>query len=90
MAKKNKISITQQEGVIKISRNDELETTYNIAGLVEDIKKGDTNAQGLANMIAEIMCDCLNCKTASAALHDLDDLKQYFGTYFENIDSFTD
>lgn len=84
--KENKISITQKDGKIEISRNGELESRYHFDATVERIKEGKINAVALANMIAEIMCDCLNCKTASAALKDLNEMEQYRGTYFENID----
>jgi hypothetical protein len=88
--KKQKITITQEDGVITISRNNEVESLYHIDKVVERIKSDEMSTIGLANMIAEIMHDCLNCKSATAALKDLNEKDQYFGTYFENIDSFTD
>lgn len=91
MARKvNKISITQQGGTISIYRNDELEKVYYMEQYMSRIKEGKVSAAGFANFIAEIMHDCLNCKTASSKLTDLDDLEQYYGTYFENIDCFSD
>ena len=88
--KKQKIEITQQDGFIKISRNGEYEQGYNFTKSVERIQDGKMSAVALANMIAEIMHDCLNCKTATATLKDLNDTASYRGTYFENIDQFTD
>lgn len=91
MARKvNKISITQQGGKISIYRNDELEKVYHMDKYMERIKEGKVTASGFGNFLAEIINDCLNCKTASSRLSDLDDLKQYYGTYFENIDQFAD
>ena len=60
------------------------------AKYIERIKEGKVSPEGMANYIAEVIHDCLNCKTASSKLTDLDDLEQYFGTYFENIDQFVD
>lgn len=88
--KKQKITITQENGVITISRNNEVESMYHIDKVVERIKSDKLSTIGLANMIAEIMHDCLNCKSASSTLKDLNEKGQYFGTYFENIDHFTD
>lgn len=88
MARKvNKITINQYQGEIKVYRNDELETQYNLAGYMKRIQEGKITASGFANFIAEIMHDCLNCKTASCKLTDLDGLGQYSGTYFEYIDN---
>lgn len=87
MARKvNKISITQQGGKIRIYRNDELEKVFHLDEYMERIKEGKVTASGFGNFLAEIINDCLNCKTASSSLSDLDDLEQYYGTYFENID----
>lgn len=89
MAKKvNKIDITQQGGIIKISRNGEgPEWTMDVARYMQRIKEGKVTPESMANFIAEIINDCLNCKTASAALSDLDELGQYADdTYFSCID----
>lgn len=88
--KKNKIGIVQKDGVITISRNNEVETRYQLDKVVSSIQSGEMTSIGLANMIAEIMHDCLNCKSAAASLKDLNETDQYNGTYFESIDSFTD
>lgn len=88
--KTNKISITQKDGIIEISRNGELESIYRIDKTYDRIKDGQMREVALANMIAEIMCDCLNCKTASATLKDENARDQYKGTYFESIDHLTD
>ena len=91
MAKKiNKINITQQDGFIKISRNEEYEQGYDLNKVVERIKDDKMSAIGLANWIAEMLNDSLNCKSATATLKDLNDTASYRGTYFENIDQFTD
>lgn len=91
MAQKvNKITINQKDGQIEIYRNDELEKSYDMVMYAERIKSGRVTAIGLANFLAEVINDCLNCKTASSSLHDLNDMEQYYGTYFENIDSFKD
>ena len=82
--KKNSIKITQENGVVKIYRNGEYEKGYDFNRL------GEFSPVGLANMVAEIINDCLNCKSATSTLHDLNDTRSYFGTYFENIDHFTD
>lgn len=91
MAKKiNKIEITQQDGFIKVFRNGEYEQGYDFNNVVERIKEEGMTAVGLANWIAEMLNDSLNCKTASSVLKDLNDKQQYRGTYFEYIDQFTD
>ena len=84
--KKAKIEITQKDGVITISRNGEVETRYNMDRTIELIESGKMTSVGLANMIAEIMYDCLNCKSATASLKDLNETDAYQGTYFETID----
>ena len=84
--KKAKIEIIQKDGVITISRNGEVETRYNMDRAVELIASGKMTSVGLANMIAEIMYDCLNCKSATASLKDLNETDAYQGTYFETID----
>ena len=84
--KKQKITIEQEDGNISIYRNGEFEQSYDLARYVERIKEGEVDAIAVANFIAEIMNDALNCKSASSALHDLNEKKAYFGTYFESID----
>jgi hypothetical protein len=90
MKKTQGIKITQKDGIINIIRLDEVEAIYRINDVVERIKDGKMSSTALANMIAEIMHDCLNCKKAVATLEDLNDTKSYRGTYFEDIDQFTD
>ena len=90
MKKVQGIKITQQDGVISIIRLGEVEAQYHINGIVERIKDDKMSSIALANMIAEIMCDCLNCKKAVATVEDLNDTQSYRGTYFEDIDHFTD
>lgn len=88
--KKQQIKITQKDGVIGIYRLGEMEACYHIDKTVERVKDGKISAVALANMIAEIIHDCLNCEKAVATLEDLNDTKSYRGTYFEDIDVFTD
>ena len=88
--KENKINITQQDGFIKIIRNGEYEQGYDFNKVLERIKDDKMSAVGLANWIAEMLNDSLNCKSATATLNDLNDTASYRGTYFENIDQFTD
>lgn len=82
--KKNKIKITQENGIVRIYRNGEYEKGYDFN------RCSDLTPIALGNMIAEIINDCLNCKSATSTLHDLNDTMSYRGTYFENIDHFTD
>lgn len=82
--KKNLIKITQENGIVRIYRNGEYEKGYDFN------RCSDLTPIALGNMIAEIINDCLNCKTASSSLQDLNDTKSYYGTYFENIDYFND
>ena len=90
MKKTQGIKLTQKDGVIGIYRLGEMEACYHMDKIVERIKDDKMSAVALANMIAEIMHDCLNCKKAVATLEDLNDTKSYRGTYFEDIDQFTD
>lgn len=90
MKKTQGIKITQKDGVIGIYRLGEMEASYHIDKIVQRIKDDKMSAVALANMVAEIMNDCLNCKSAVATLEDLNDTKSYRGTYFEDIDCFTD
>ena len=82
--KKNKIKITQENGIVRIYRNGEYEKGYDFN------RCSNLTPIALGNMIAEIINDCLNCKSATSTLHDLNDTMSYQGTYFENIDHFTD
>ena len=62
MAKKiNKINITQQDGFIKISRNEEYEQGYDLNKVVERIKDDKMSAIGLANWIAEMTKKQVDC-----------------------------
>ena len=84
--KKQKINIEQKDGVIKVYHNDQLAYVYDCNYLIKSIKDDGTNAIGLANELAEMIHDALNCKKASASLKDLNDTRSYRGTYFEQID----
>lgn len=88
MKKQNAIKITQENGKISIYRNGECEHQIFCNRVVERIKQGDLSEIGLANYFAEVINDCLNCKTAVSVVEDLNDTKPYRGTYFEDIDQF--
>ncbi len=88
--KQQAIKITQQDGFVKIHRNGECEQSYDFNIVVKKIESGEMTAISLANFVAELINDSLNCKTASSMLEDLNDCKQYRGSYFEDIDCFTD
>lgn len=91
MAKKvNNIRITQQNGNISIQRNGEFEKSYNFNKICNNVITGNTTPIQLANMVAEIINDSLNCKTAVSTLKDYNETCSYWGTYFENIDHFED
>ena len=91
MAKKtNKMNITQKDGVVEIFRNGELEQIYDFNRWISSITSGTLSNIGLANMVAEIINDCLNCKSTTSALKDLNDKKAYRGTYFDYLDYIQD
>ncbi len=81
------INIEQKDGTIRCYVNGELEYTYDGNFIVERVKEGYMNGINVANLIAEIMHDCLNCKTATAELHDLNEAGNYHDyTYFSSFD----
>lgn len=90
--KTNKIDIIQENGLLQLIRNGELEKTYEFNRVVRLIKEDKIDAVWLANFVAEIMHGCMNCKSASAKLKDLNETYQYSSdpTYFEMIDHFED
>ena len=90
--KKQNLKITQENGFIDITRNGELDYKYDCNRLIERIKSDKLDAVSLANHLAEIMYGCLNCKSATAKLVDLNSRHQFSpdGTYFEHIDYFKD
>ncbi|MBQ2972393.1 MAG: hypothetical protein IJD68_07580 [Ruminococcus sp.] len=90
--KTNKIDIIQESGLLQILRNGELEKSYGFNRIVKLIKEEKIDAVWLANFVAEIMHGCLNCKSASAKLKDLNGRCQFSPdpTYFEMIDQFDD
>lgn len=90
MKKVNKMKITQKDGVIEIYRNDELEQIYDCNRWISSITSGTLSNIGLANMLAEIINDCLNCKSTTSELHDLNDKRAYRGTYFDYLDYIQD
>ena len=76
-----KVKITQKDGVVQVREkySDDLLWTYDFN------QKEKPSAVALANMVAEVINDCLNCKKATSELHDLNDTKSYYGTSFEYI-----
>ena len=88
--KQQAIRMIQQDGVIKIHRNGECEQSYNFNIVVSKVKSGEMTSVELANFVAELINDSLNCKTATSMLEDLNGCNQYRGTYFEDVDCFTD
>ena len=80
----------QKDGKIFVERNEEIEFTLDVNILLKNYADGKTDAIGIANYIAEIINDCLNCKSAKSNLSDENDRRSYNGTYFELIDRFTD
>ncbi len=90
--KTNKIDIIQENGLLQLIRNGELEKTYEFNRVLRLFKEEKIDAVWLANFVAEIMHGCLNCKSASAKLKDLNERHQYSSdpTYFEMIDQFDD
>ena len=84
--KKQNIKITQEDGFVKIHRNGEYEQGYDLNRVVEKIKDGTMTNVSLANWMAELINDALNCTKVSSALTDLNDTKTYRGTYFEGLD----
>ena len=82
---KNKIEleITQENGFIRIYRNGEYEQGYDF--------NRDCSPIATANMVAEIIYDCLNCKNVKPkSLKDLNDSHAYRGSYFEGLDFYAD
>ena len=91
MAKKTKkIKLTQENGIITGYRNEELEFRFDVKNYIKLINEGTVATEAFANRIAELIHDSLNCKTAVATLKDLNDRKEYVGTYFENLDYLED
>lgn len=89
--KKNQITIKQKDGYVEISRNGEAEQTYDWNRICRMIQEGKQSPISMANWFAEIVCDCLNCRSASnVLLHDLNDTMSYRGSYFEMIDVLED
>lgn len=75
----NNIIINQEDGFITIIRNGDEEHCIDINSTFSRIKGGDTSPVAIANWIAEMLYDCLNCKTASCEIYDLNDTRSYFG-----------
>ena len=84
---RQKINITQQDGKITVSDNNGVVTIYDMNRVIEGIENGNIDDVYLANMVAEIMHDCLNADRMSCKLHDCNDRHQYSssGTAIESI-----
>lgn len=84
---RQKINITQQDGKITVSDHNGVVTIYDMNRVIEGIENGNIDNVYLANMIAEIMHDCLNADRMSCKLHDYNDRHQYSssGTAIEGI-----
>ena len=81
-----KLDITQQGGIVVVSRNGEAEWRVDCARYIQRIKEGNVSPEDMANFIAETIHDCLNSKTVVATLTDLDELDQYHEeTYFSGL-----
>lgn len=74
------LEITQEDGIISVYKDNELQYSINMN------RKNKMSEIALANMIAELIHDCINCKTATAKLKDLNDTHSYYDTYFARID----
>lgn len=87
-----KINITQQDGKITVSDHNGVVTIYDMQSVIEGIEKGNIDDVYLANMVAEIMHDCLNADRMSCKLHDCNDRHQYSscGTAIEGIGAKSD
>ena len=81
-----KIIIEQKDGKITVYRNDEIDWTYDCNRVVERIQDGRMSAIGLANNIAEIIHDSLNCQNVKSKLTDANGTGSYNGTYFEYLE----
>lgn len=84
---RQKINITQQDGKITVSDHNGVVTIYDMNRVIEGIENGNIDNVYLANMVAEIMHDCLNADRMSCKLHDYNDRYQYSssGTAIEGI-----
>lgn len=74
---RQKINITQQDGKITVSDHNGVVTIYDMNRVIEGIENGNIDNVYLANMVAEIMHDCLNADRMSCKLHDYNDRHQY-------------
>ena len=77
-----RLKITQKDGVIDVIYNNCVEHRWDINKVFEN----NLTPVRLANMVAEIMADCLNQKRVIASVHDLNATLSYNGTYFEFLD----
>lgn len=84
---RQKINITQQDGKITVSDHNGVVAIYDMKRVIEGIENGNIDDVYLANMVAEIMHDCLNADRMSCKLHDCNDRCQYSssGTAIEGI-----
>lgn len=77
-----RLKITQKDGVIEVIYNNSVEHRWDINRVFEN----NITPVALANIVAEIMADCLNQKRVIASVHDLNATMSYNGTYFEFLD----
>jgi len=88
--KTRKIVINQHNGFISCLVDGEPEYSFDANFIIERVNEGYMTGVSLGNIIAELIHDCLNCKTAKAELHDLNDTKSYSDcTYFSSFDYIT-
>lgn len=74
------LRIEQKDGYVNVYENDELQVSYNFT------KHERMSHIALANIIAELLFDAVNCIDARVTnLHDCNDTHSYMGTYFESL-----
>lgn len=74
-----KLRIEQKDGYVKVYENDELQVSYNFT---KHERRSDI---ALANMIAELLYDTVNCKDVRVTnLYVCNDTRSYMGTYLSH------
>lgn len=75
---KQKLNITQDNGKITVTKSDgNFVTAFDFNRLIEAVNNKEIDAIYIANMIAEIMHDCINLDRVSSHLHDTNERNQY-------------
>ncbi len=75
---KQKLNITQDNGKITVTKsNGNFVTAFDFNRLIEAVNNKEVDAVYIANMIAEIMHDCINLDRVSCRLHDNNFRNQY-------------